>query len=236
LLTPRGFGSAEQFSKLKILNLSVLHLVMKTPKTIDTYYPSYYHSSWLDFEQKHLLGWQISPQEANEYEFEFSYNEWLAQKYCFRSSHLAISQGYGAVGIQWHIGGGCYVITNAQDAQKAEHGIELNSKDCLYLVFAYRHKDLWDGNALMPRMKKFIQHLENMPANPIETIYTRATDVNGHNMRHLRLTGMLPSKNATDVTLDRVYRRYFGATDWKYNDCEGKPFLKFRYNPKYPLN
>jgi hypothetical protein len=93
-----------------------------------------------------------------------------------------------------------------------------------------------NGNALMPRMKEFIQHLENMPANPIETIYTRATDVNGHNMRHLRLTGMLPSKNATDLTLDRVYRRYFGATDWKYNDCEGKPFLKFRYNPKYPLN
>ena len=110
--------------------------------------------------------------------------------------HLAISQGYGAVGIQWHIGGGCYVITNAQDAQKAEHGIELNSKDCLYLVFAYRHKELWDGNALMPIMKKFIQHLENMPSNPIETIYSRATDVNGHNMRHLRLTGMLPAKNA----------------------------------------
>jgi len=209
---------------------------MKALKTIDTYYPNYYHSSWLDFEQKHLLGWQVSPQEANEYEFEFSYNKWLADKYSFRNSHLAISQGYGAVGIQWHIGGGCYVITNAQDAQKAEHGIELNSKDCLYLVFAYRHKDLWDGNALMPRMKEFIQHLENMPANPIETIYTRATDVNGHNMRHLLLTGMLPSKNATDITLDRVYRRYFGATDCEYNDCEGKPFLKFRYNPKYPLN
>ena len=100
---------------------------MKALKTIDTYYPNYYHSSWLDFEQKHLLGWQVSPQEASEYQFEFSYNEWLAQRYSFQCSHLAISQGYGAVGIQWHIGGGCYLITNAQDAQKAEHGIELNS-------------------------------------------------------------------------------------------------------------
>jgi hypothetical protein len=92
-----------------------------------------------------LLDSQVSPQDANEYEFEFSYNKWLANKYAFRSSHFAISQGYGAVDIQWHIGGGCYVITNAQDSQKAEHGIELNSKDHLYLVFAYRHKDLRDG-------------------------------------------------------------------------------------------
>lgn len=37
-------------------------------KKIDTYYPSYYHSSWLDFEQKHLLGWQVIPQEAIEFE------------------------------------------------------------------------------------------------------------------------------------------------------------------------
>ena len=88
-------------------------------RTIDTYYPNYYHSSWLDFEQKHLLGWQVKPQEACKYEFEHSYNEWLARKYSFRSSHLAISQGYGAIGIQWHIGGGCYVITNAQDAIKS---------------------------------------------------------------------------------------------------------------------
>ena len=93
---------------------------MKAQKTIDTYYPNYYHSSWLDFEQKHLLGWQVTPQDAKDYSFAHSYNEWFASKYSFRNSHLAISQGYGAVGIQWHIGGGCYVITNAQDAQKAE--------------------------------------------------------------------------------------------------------------------
>ena len=73
-----------------------------------------------------MLGWQVSPQEASDYEFEFASNEWLARKYSFRCN-LAISQGYGAVGIQWHIGGGCYVITNAQDA-KAEHEIELNSR------------------------------------------------------------------------------------------------------------
>jgi hypothetical protein len=78
----------------------------------------------------------------------------------------------------------------------------------------------------MPRMKVFIQYLEKMPDNPIETIYTRATDVNGIEKKHLRLTGMLPSKKATDTTIDRVYRKYFGATDWKYKDCEGKPFLK----------
>ena len=142
--------------------MSVLHYAMKAPKTIDTYYPSYYHSSWLDFEQKHLLGWQVSPQEASEYEFEFSYNEWLAQRYSFRSSHLAISQGYGAVGIQWHIGGGCYVITNAQDAQKQSMELSLIQGLPMPRV-AYRHKDFWDGNALMPRMKEFIRHLEICP-------------------------------------------------------------------------
>jgi hypothetical protein len=57
-------------------------------------------------------------------------------------------------------------------------------------------------------MKAFIQYLEQMPANPIETIYTRAIDVNGIEKKNLRLTGMLPSKNATDATLDRVYRKY----------------------------
>jgi len=92
---------------------------MKTLDTIDTYYPNYYHSSWLDFKQKHLLSWQVTPQNAKDYSFEHSYNERLARRYSFRSSHLAISQGYGAIGILWQIGGGCYVITNAQDAIKS---------------------------------------------------------------------------------------------------------------------
>ena len=207
-----------------------------TTKTIDTWYPEYYHSSWLDFEQKHLLGWRITPQDSQEYKYRFTHNQWLARKYSFRSSHLAISQGYSAVGIQWHLGGGCYLLTNSHEEVTQEHGLPADELDNLYLMLAYRHKEFWDGRPLMPRLKAFIKYLEEMPANPVGTIYARATDINGTEKKHLRLTNAIMDATATNERLDRVYRKYFRAVDWVgTQDMDGKPFLKFEYHPKYSL-
>jgi hypothetical protein len=208
---------------------------MRERKTIDTLYPEHYYPSFLEFEQRHLLGIEVKTEESADYEYCFAHNKWLAKRYPFKTSHIAISQGYSAVGIQWRLGNGCYLITNCMDPEKAETEVEINSHKHLYLVLLYRHKDLWDGSPCLPKVKKFIKYLEAMPGNPIETIYTRAHDVGGYDMRHLRLTGMIKDVNATTSRLKSVYARYFGAKIWKYNDYEGKPFLKFDYNPKYPL-
>ena len=196
----------------------------------DTCFPKIYRPSFLPFEQTHVLGPEY---HGDEYRYKHSHNAWLAQEYSFKASTLAMYEDYGAFALQWKLGGGCYLMTN--NMSPATHELEEEDASYLYLVFAYRNKEWWDGTRLMPKVKRFIRYLEQMPECPIRAIYTRATDCRAQKMKHLRLTGMLNDPRASEDRLDRCYRYFFNATDWHYLDHKGKPFLKFDFRPKYPI-
>ena len=203
-----------------------------TNKYVDTLFPNVYRPTFLDFEPSIWWGFDIKPEEVNEYTFRHPHNKWLAARYPFRANTLSMFQDKAAMSLRFHLGGGSFVHTNNMNPNTSEFD---EDDRFLYLVMAYKDKDLWDGSPLLPRLKNFITWLEQMPRCPVEAVFCRATNCNTHGQRHLRLTNMKMEANATTSRLDKCYRRYFGATDWEdYLDTEGKPFLRFKFKPKNP--
>jgi hypothetical protein len=198
---------------------------------IDTMYPSVFRPSFLDFEPTIWWGIDTKPEEIKDFEFQHSHNKWLAKKYEFRTNTLEIVDGKAAMSIRWNLKGGCYLHTNTMNPATSDFG---EDERFVYFVMAYRHKDTWDGKPMLPRIREWIKYLEQMPSCPVQHIYARAMDCRPHRQRHLRLTGMMMDQKATTTRLDRVYRKYFGAEDWEYQDTAGIPFLRFRFTPKTP--
>lgn len=198
---------------------------------VDTLFPNVYRPTFLEFEPTIWWSEIIPPSESRSYPYRHEHNSWLAKKFPFRLNTLSITEEGAACSLCWHLGGGSYLHTNCLDPRTGEF---CDDPRWLYLVLAYQHKDEWDGSPLFPKLKKWIRHLENMPNNPVEAVFARATDCRVHKYRHLKLTGMRMPVNASSERLDRCYRKYFGATDWKYQDSDGKPYLKWKFRPKYP--
>jgi len=200
---------------------------------IDTIFPQVFRPSWsiLPFEESVLWGNRMSPQEADGYPFHHEHNQWLAKKYPFRTNTLSMTEGYGAMSLAWELGGGCFVHTNNMNPATSEFD---DDPRYLYLVLAYREKNKWDGQPLLPRLKEWIRYLELMPSCPIEAIYCRATDCRSPKQKHLWLTNMILDKDASADRLTRCYRRYFRATPWNYTDGDGKPYLKLQFKPQNP--
>lgn len=199
---------------------------------VDTQFPKVFRPSFLDFEPSIWWGFDINPEEVNDYPFRHPHNKWLARRYPFKTNTLEIYKGKAAMSLRWHLGGSCFVHTNNMNPATNEFD---DDDRYLYLVMAYKDKDSWDGKSMLPRLKNFIDWLAEMPKCPVEAVFCRATNCNTHEQRHLRLTNMKLDPKATDSRLDRCYRRYFGATDWEeYLDIKGKPFLRLQFEPKNP--
>lgn len=199
---------------------------------VDTLFPKVYTPSFLDFEPTIWWSSIITPSESQDYPYKHEHNAWLAKKFPFRLNTLSITEeGGAACSLCWHLGGGCYVQTNNLCPFTGEFG---DDPRWLYLVLAWRHKDEWDGKPLFPRLKSWLRHLEQMPSCNVEAVFGRATDCRSHKYRHLRLTEMIMPSNATSERLDKCYRKYFSCRDWEFKDCEGKPYLKWKFRPKYP--
>jgi hypothetical protein len=202
-------------------------------KGIDTIFPQVFRPthSIVPFEETILWGSEVTTQESQDYHFHHEHNRWLAKKYSFRLNTLSMWEGYGAMSICWHLRGGCFVHTNCMDPATSEYSEDPSN---LYLVLAYKNKETWDGNPLLPRLKSFLRYLEEMKSCPIKNVYCRATDCRDKNQRHLLLTGMMLDNDASSERLSRCYRHYFKAIDWNHKDGDGKPYLKLNFCPKYP--
>ena len=198
---------------------------------IDTNYPKVYRPHFDIFAPSIWWGIETTPEEAGDYPYQHDHNKWLARKYRHRTNTLEIFDEQAAMSICWSLGGGCYLHTNTMNPETSDFA---EDERYLYLVMAYRHKDGWNGQPMLPRIREWIKYLEQMPSCPVQHIYARAMDCSPRNQEHLRLTGMLMDKKASSRRLDRCYRKYFGARDWEYKDGDGKPFLKFSFKPKYP--
>lgn len=197
----------------------------------DTIFPNIYRSDLIPFEETIVWSPRITPSDYHEYPYKQEHNKWLAKKYPFRLCTLSMIEDYGAMSVAWSLGGGCFVHTNNMNPATGEFD---EDPRYLYLVLAYRSKDTWDGKPLFPRLKKWLKYLEGMPECPIEAVYCRATDCSDKKQKHLLLTGMMLDKDASSIRLAKCYRRYFGATDWKYLDGDGIPYLKWRFQPTNP--
>lgn len=198
---------------------------------IDTIFPRVYRPTFLDFEQSIAWTSVTTPEESKDYPFMHKHNEWLAKKYRFRLNTMMLYEEKGAMSVAWSLGGGCYIHTNNMNPKTGEFD---DDPRYLYLVLAYRNKDTWDGKPLFPRLKKWLNYLEEMPDCPIEAVYCRATDCTDKKQQHLQMTGMLLDVDANTSRLTKCYRRYFGATDWQYLDRDQKPYLKWRFQPDNP--
>ena len=200
---------------------------------IDTIFPHGYTHPFVDFEPSIHWTEVVTPDEHHQYPFRHEHNRWLAKKYPFRLNTMMLLEGQGAMSVCWHLGNGCYLHTNNLCPQTGEFGEDPKN---LYLVLAYRHKDEWNGKALLlPRVKKWIRYLEEMPNCPVQAVFARATDCRLHKYRHLRMTEMQMSANASASRLESCYKRYFGAVDWnEYLDADGKPYLRWKFQPKFP--
>jgi hypothetical protein len=199
---------------------------------IDTIFPHIYRPTFLDFEQSIAWTTKLMPNESRDYIFRHEHNKWLASKYPFRLNTMMLLEGQGAMSVCWHLGSGCYLHTNNMSPITGEFG---EDPKWLYLVLAYQHKEEWDGRAtLLPRIKKWIRHLEEMPNCNVEAVFARATDCSSHKYRHLRMTKMRTPVNASSERLSKCYKKYFGAKEWEYKDCDGIPYLKWKFCPKFP--
>lgn len=200
---------------------------------IDTIFPKFIRPTYsiAPFEPAILWGERVTTSESQSYRFIQEHNKWLAKKYSFKLNTLVVYEDGQANSVCWSLGGGCYIHTNNMNPLTGDFD---DDPRYLYLVLAYRHKELWDGNPLFPRLKKWLKYLEEMPSCPIEAVYCRATDCRDKKQSHLLLTGMMLDKDADSRRLEKCYRRYFGANAWEFKDGDGKPFLKWRFQPKNP--
>ena len=171
---------------------------------------------------------KFSEVRNHEYKFFHKHNEWLAQKYSFRTTNLIISEDYQVAAIDWDLGEGVHLVTQCIDPKTSS--VAEDDPRVLYLLFLYRHRKEWKNANALTKLKGFIRHLEQMPGCPVKDIILRASNASSY--AHLKQFDFIPSSNAQSEKLLKVYNRILGCTSYKYKDIEGIPFRKVKFRPK----
>ena len=153
-------------------------------------------------------------------------NQWILQKYPIRCSTMTRSPGDTLVGWEAKIGTGIYILFSPKIPSRNEQDLENSDWSVFYINLIWRDRNEYDGENALWAGRRFIQHLEKMPNNPIQAVYLRPTDVcKDIECEHLvEALNLIPTSRASSNRLAKVYSKAIGTVPTKQLDVKGKPY------------
>jgi len=157
-------------------------------------------------------------------------NKWASEHCPLRCISLQKRPDKQILSWEARIGKGVYLLYGPKSPSSDNLNIEEPEWPILYLNLLWRHVDEYDGtcNPLWA-LRRLLNHLHEMPDNPIRAVYLRPMDVSlSHDCSYLKqaLPMIIPKGTSPRERLVGVYDRALGAVKTQMMDNNGKPYYR----------